>query len=167
MGYKRSAEADAREMMRELSINPFDLPIDVFEIASDLGIDVWLSDLGDNTAGIIERRKGRRPQIYLNVDDHLRRQRFTCGHELGHFYGHERNRFPGSLSSIDKRDDVAGRGTEPKEIYANSFAAELLMPSRAVHQLFDDDLGLSQLASRFNVSQAAMSNRLANLGLYL
>lgn len=57
-------------------------------------------------------------------------------------------------------------GRDQREVSANRFAAELLMPSIAVNQLITKHnvRDVASLAKRFNVSEAAMTFRLKNLG---
>jgi Zn-dependent peptidase ImmA (M78 family) len=57
-------------------------------------------------------------------------------------------------------------------VEANQLGAALLMPQRLVQQEIrnneldlDDEDAISFLAKRFQVSSAAMANRLANLGI--
>ena len=59
-----------------------------------------------------------------------------------------------------------------EEVEANQLGAALLMPRSLVRQEIkrsdldlDDEEAIIFLAKRFNVSTAAMSNRLSNLGL--
>jgi len=60
--------------------------------------------------------------------------------------------------------------TDPKEIDANQFAAELLMPKSFLLSDFSGMKGdqediVVRLAKRYKVSRQAMEYRLANLGL--
>lgn len=70
------------------------------------------------------------------------------------------------------RDDKSSEGSDKEEVEANAFGAALLMPARLVREEIkkndldlDDEDDLNALAKRFNVSTAAMSYRLVNLGL--
>ena len=138
------------------------LPVDPFQIAESLGIDVYLTDMDDDVSGALRRTAHGRPVIYLNRHDSRARQRFTCGHELGHYVKRtaEKNR---EFEFIDFRSTLAAAGVDEDEIFANQFAAELLMPRALVKQL--RDRGLVGLAATFNVSTQAMGLRLRNLGL--
>jgi len=63
--------------------------------------------------------------------------------------------------------------TDPKEVAANLFAAQLLMPSVAVHSVMAEYLesgkseteAIGLAAQRFNVSPAAMGRRYKSLTL--
>jgi Zn-dependent peptidase ImmA (M78 family) len=105
------------------------------------------------------------PVIILNSEDPRNRQRFTCAHELGHFNMRSQSGSFDDWNYVDRRDTLAGLGSDPDEIYANKFAAALLMPQRAIKKLWDGDGEVAPLAFTFGVSVEAMSNRLKNLGL--
>ena len=64
----------------------------------------------------------------------------------------------------DRRGPSAARGNNPDEIYANQFAAALLMPEEKVREL-RGQIGPAAMAVEFGVSLEAMMFRLENLGL--
>lgn len=135
------------------------VPVDPIAIARRLGIDVFTSVLAPSVAGIIIKERGGTPSIHLNLSDALVRQRFTCGHEIGHYMHRED---ANDYGYVDYRDALSGQGTDPEERWANGFAAALLMPQQVVTT--QRQLGAEYLARNLNVSLEAMRNRLANLG---
>lgn len=160
---KRKPAADAYDVHEKYwadSGGDVRLPISPFEIAEAMGVDVYLADLPMGDSGSLRWEEGR-PVIVLNVRDGLTRQRFTCAHEIGHLRDC-RNR---GIKRDADRNERASRGTDPDEIYANRFAAALLMPKGAVKRLHGTGMSCAALARRFKVSQDAMQWRLANLGL--
>jgi Zn-dependent peptidase ImmA (M78 family) len=66
---------------------------------------------------------------------------------------------------VDYRDEKSSTGTIEEERFANSFAANLLMPKVAVEALYEKDTPAFRLAKRFGVSPEAMQYRIENLGL--
>jgi Zn-dependent peptidase ImmA (M78 family) len=100
----------------------------------------------------------------MNAADSFRRQRFTCAHEIGHYV--RRTEHPEEYEYIDYRDALAAQGTDQEEIYANKFAASLIMPAAEVRRLANQGMSDLQMASRFDVSVEAMQYRLQNLGLH-
>jgi Zn-dependent peptidase ImmA (M78 family) len=71
-----------------------------------------------------------------------------------------------------RRDAKSSTGTDRDEVEANQLGAAFLMPRRLVQQELrnnelnlDDGDAISFLAKRLQVSSAAMTNRLANLGI--
>lgn len=127
-----------------------------------MGIEVSDAYLDPDVAGAIEKRQGRAAHIYLSTSDHPNRKRFTCAHEIGHFV----KRGDEDFDYIDYRDGTASMGIDDGELFANSFAASLLMPEREVRRLHGLGLHERDMARTFGVSEAAMVNRLKNLNLY-
>lgn len=147
-------------------------PIDVFKIALDERVQVEKGDLGDGVSGLLVR-DGDRVIIGVNALHVRTRQRFSVAHELGHHMLHGgRELFVDKDYLVSFRDSKSAHGTDPLEIEANQFAAELLMPADLVREVLtrqpmdiDDDAALRQLAAQFDVSLSAMSIRLSALGL--
>lgn len=70
------------------------------------------------------------------------------------------------------RDKRSKEGTDLLEVEANAFAAELLMPEDVLRMEIgsnpfsaEDEEGIRELAARYGVSSAAMTNRLKKLKL--
>jgi hypothetical protein len=139
------------------------LPVDPFAIARSLGIDVFVKPLDPGVSGMLVKEAWfDDPQIFLNESDHRNRQRFTCAHELGHYVKRTAEGNDGAIwSYVDRRDNLASRGTDPDEIYANQFAANLLMPKELLTQM--KDRSVATLAYEFGVSADAMNFRLDNI----
>lgn len=102
----------------------------------------------------------------VNAKHHTHRRRFSEAHELGHaVLRHEASYY------LEYKDSQGDAGEPPGYRYldereANAFAAALLMDERWVREDFANGVrGLWDLASRYTVSEAAMSFRLVNLGL--
>jgi Zn-dependent peptidase ImmA (M78 family) len=103
-------------------------------------------------------------------------QGVTIAHEIGHFVLHLKKNCRRQLF-IDcyvvlRPKGISTAGSDHKEVQANLFGAALLMPARLVrieirkHDLdLDDEEAHSFLAKRFQVSTAAMTLRLINLGV--
>lgn len=116
--------------------------------------------------------------IVVNEDDAEVRQRFTIAHELGHLLLHRyTTTHADSGFKVRFRDQASSAGSVREEIEANQFAAELLMPEDLVSSYLErtgfdyaspdtDDATariLEKLAKKFQVSQQAISFRIANL----
>ena len=143
-----------------------DIPVDPIRVARALGITTWTSDLQENVAGVLVRRPGEPAEIYINAADHVNRQRFTTAHEVGHFIDRARHGDAETpVNFVDYRDDLSAQGTDPAEMYANGFAAALLMPEARVREYWARDRDAVALASMFQVSPEAMGHRLRNLSL--
>lgn len=139
------------------------MPIDVHEIAETLNIRITEKELPDSVAGFILKEENQEhPVIYLNSNDGEQRKRFTIAHELGH-YVQEREKE--KIAYVDKRDELASKGTDPKERWCNGFAAELIMPESVVKKYWAEGWTFAQIRERLNVSKKALENRLNFLGL--
>jgi Zn-dependent peptidase ImmA (M78 family) len=139
------------------------LPVDPIQIARKLGVKVYTAGLDEGISGMLIKQLGEDPEIYVNSGDSRNRQRFTCAHELGHYVKHIAAGEE-EWEHIDYRDALTEEGTDPDEIYANKFAASLLMPRDEVKRL-SKEYGPAALAYEFGVSADAMNFRLVNLKL--
>ncbi|NLE80480.1 MAG: ImmA/IrrE family metallo-endopeptidase [Rhodococcus sp.] len=142
-------------------------PVDPYTIASKLNVDVLHAQIAGDVSGILRKRPLEKPQIYIDSDDSRNRQRFTCAHELGHYVQREQSGGieEADVSFIDRRGDLATQGNDLREIFANEFAANLLMPEVAVRSLRSLDMKIPELARFFSVSPISMEYRLQNLGI--
>lgn len=152
-------------------------PIDVKSIADALGLKVVEADLGADVSGLLVTNEAE-ASICVNTLEPGPRQRFTIAHEIGHFV--LRHQFePGEHVHVDKGNFISQRGMrasaglDPKEIEANQFAACLLMPSKPLRERITElvngghllDQQVADLAHDFDVSEQAMTIRLAALGI--
>jgi Zn-dependent peptidase ImmA (M78 family) len=157
------AEREAQQLL-ETVWEGRSLPVDPIQIAKQLGIQVYTVGLDAGVAGMFVKKPGQDPEIYVNAKDSLNRQRFTAAHELGHYIKHI-VAGEDDWEHVDYRDALTSRGTDPDEVFANQFAASLLMPKERVKSLRDEHgYGTAALAYEFGVSEDAMNFRLVNLG---
>lgn len=171
------SEIDSRVeelLSKHLIQNP---PVPVKRIATDEGVMLLESPFPSDVSGALVRT-GRVVAIAVNPGQHVNRQRFTIAHELAHYFlrhsegeDHLDRKF-----TVLRRDENSSMATNENEIQANYFAACLLMPEsflrRDVAQLtrFNGETVLGErevfsLSKKYQVSRAAMSYRLVNLGL--
>lgn len=155
-------------------------PVPVFDIAKTLGAEVRLEPAGDELCGFLLRdTKNQTAVIGVNSKHHPNRQRFTVGHEIGHYLLHQGERLHidgiecGLQLYMRAKDETKANDYKEKE--ANLFAAELLMPriflkhdflTIGTLDLLDEDelrRELKPLADRYKVSTQALTFRLANL----
>lgn len=161
--------------------NILSAPIPVEKIVQSLGVEIRKSPAEETLSGFILRDgKTGQATIGVNSNQHRNRQRFTIGHELGHYLlhaGHSIHVDENSMAGlkVSWRNAESSEGTNVEEIEANLFAAELLMPASFLREdvkaygtldFFDEDsLGdaLSALAKKYQVSKQAITYRLGNL----
>ena len=141
-------------------------PVDPVTIAKSLGVQVFDTVLPEKVSGALIKEAGKDPVIALHATDHDNRKRFTCSHELGHYVSRvESNRLDTQYGYIDYRGEAAAKGTDPEEVFANQFAANLLMPEKAIRTKRRKYSSYIQLAQYFGVSVEALKHRLNTLGI--
>ncbi|MBV6287384.1 ImmA/IrrE family metallo-endopeptidase [Pseudomonas aegrilactucae] len=145
------------------------LPIDPIQLAVRAGATV----IGDpelereGLSGAFQFDDSGRPVIRFNPYEQPTRQRFTIAHELGHMMMN--HIIPGERVLRDPKMAYTSGYEQPREMQANQFAAQLLMPEavvRSVARYGVDSRTISDMARGFNVSEVAMGYRLKNLGMY-
>jgi len=137
-------------------------PVDITTI---LSMDGWslrsLHDLRERSTPISGRVYIDEKIIFVNSDDPEGRWRFTVAHELGHIVMKHRCKYFIEVDregtplrgewrgprAITRPDVVDGPDLETARLErsANAFAAELLMPERAVRRRFKDTFGQDRL----------------------
>lgn len=134
------------------------LPVRPEKIARDIGIEVSGENHPSLSGELCETEIG--PKIIFNAQESPLRQRFTIAHELGHFVLNHGARYR------DPAEHFSSEHYDLKEVHANQFAAELLIPEEAVKYCLEDGIAntVAGLARAFAVSEVAMSIRLKNLG---
>lgn len=165
---RAKAEAAARRLTDRMR-GP--LPVDVFDLARREGVRVLKHPMKDEHSGMLLTKDGK-AVIVVNARHHPRRQRFSVAHELGHLVLHPRaGHRVGDDVELFHRHEYHRRNM-PQETQANYFAAAILMPEGAVRDAADEleldlvsDRDVQTLAREFDVSVAAMTIRLQNLGL--
>jgi Zn-dependent peptidase ImmA (M78 family) len=143
-----------------------DYPVRLGQLATNLGVAINISNMETGVSGQIKRENGNYT-IRVNRNEARERQRFTVAHELSHYLLH-REIIDNSPDGIT--DTVLYRSGKPEriEFEANRLAADIVMPMPLVERLLRDEFGgvvteatIESLASRFQVSKAAMEIRLS------
>lgn len=137
-------------------------PVDPIWIARQFGVSVVTAALPDEVSGALIKDQGKDPVIVLSEKDSKNRMRFTTAHELGHYIQRQNQDY---YEYIDLRSPVSSAGNDPDEVFANQFAANLLMPAAAVREQVRSGRPAFLIALHFGVSGDSMSFRLRNLGL--
>ena len=145
-----SPGASALQARRDLSLGSEGPVPDILQrLEEDAGVSVVVAQLGDGPDGAyaVERDV---PFILVNSSRRVVRQRFTLAHEFAHHRLHH-----GDVLDEHVRWDA----TDPKEVAANKFAAEFLLPIGAVNLWFESQrppsvelATLVRLANAFGIS---------------
>ena len=168
---RENLEARAEKTLRDT--DAYRVPVAIELVARRLNLTMEAAALGENFSGMLGVKGGRGAIGYNSAHARVR-QRFTISHEIAHYLLHTKKSEKAQLF-IDRhvtfrRDENSSTGVDRDEVEANHLGAALLMPRGLVHQEIqrrdlnlDDEEAISLLAERFQVSTAAMSNRLVNL----
>lgn len=151
------------ELIDELGITQPD-EIDVEAIAAYCGAFVVFAPLGNADARIVG--SGTKAVITINSNSASARQRFSIGHELGHWMW-DRGKMAFSCSA--ELQDRRWSGAD-KETLANKFASELLMPSAMFRERASRRSAMletvSDLANQFQASLTATAIRFVEHGSF-
>ena len=144
--------------------------VSIDDIVRAQGITIRVMDLKEVSGLVV--RDGSVTVIGVNKAHAFTRRRFTVAHELAHALLHEGEEVHYDRDfRVDFRSAASSMGVDVKEMEANFFAAAILMPRRFLEadplvanlDLEDAADAVKTLATRYKVSQHAMSIRLGNL----
>ena len=144
--------------------------VDVEAVARACGLTVAYVDIPGKVSGQLYPEV---PEAVINTRDRSRaRQRFTLAHELGHWQlrHHLLGELPedtlGYAGAFENEGSSEGRSAV--EVEANTFAAELLMPSPWIRKIGKplSDGAPRRLAQMYGVSQEAMFYQLMHCGRF-
>ncbi len=124
--YQRAAREGVRAAHREhqrLGTN-LTTRVDIFDIIEEARIWLWFARLGNLYGAYL--RVGDAAAIAINSQHPLTLQRYTGAHEYGHHvFGHE--------ASADNAERVQRSPRDLREVAAQAFAGEFLMPLQLVN----------------------------------
>lgn len=174
---KSMTYGEARQIARDLAKDTLEnywsgsYPVDPVAIARSAGIEVYSSQLGVDTWGMLVGGDNS-VTMYLDKDQPLNRMRFSAAHELGHYMTHTASDerladyvkvIPAGKGYVDKRSD-AGRGNL-FEVIANEYAGALLMPEQELRRMAKADDSNISIARAFRVSVDAVAYKRKILAL--
>ena len=158
IGAKRAREC--REALGLDPVAPLDCILATVETAADIPVAVvrW----PEHIDGVCWRG-GDAVVLWVNGTRPAVRRRFTLAHELGHVRcGHD-HKLP-----VETYKTLGGQDTDSREVQANAFAAQFLMPADAICDHVTSKPTLEDvvtIAARFGVSTIAALYRLNTLKL--
>ena len=150
----------AYRLRQDLGIAPF-TPVDLMNITERLTIKVTHKELGKGIEGACKSKGAKRLVVLNPHPSSIQKGRFTLAHEIGHLLIHHSS----YLCKSDVFRTYISQNDEEQE--ANDFAAELLLPKRAVLDTLDkSDLTFSaieQISKQFDISLSVAAIRLTQL----
>ena len=166
------ARRRARQLLEEGGVAAAPVPLE--RLVEQCGATIRYEPFEGEVSGMVHRRPDGSGIIGVNSEHSKTRQRFTIAHEIGHLLLHGEEGFHiDEKRPLARRDELSRQAVDAREIEANQFAAELLMPEAIVREswealvegdaevAFED--GIGELARTFLVSPLAMTHRLTNL----
>lgn len=152
--------------------------VDPYSAADDYGIEVRENDYFDNAGvnpykGVIWCPNGNFV-IHLNMkllgNVNFDEARFTCAHDLGHYFIEEHNQLLRSGQSISfKGNEVFRKSNDPYEQEADLFAANFLLPEQRFKQVSVSApkgfAGILDLKKEFHTSITCTAFRYVSLGI--
>ncbi len=159
MRFKRQPE----DILKALGIyEPEDIDLDL--IAFSLGAEVKRASLSDCEGNIIGT--DTKAIITINNNVNLSRQRFSLGHELGHWINDRRKNLTYRCNTNDMGQFSIKKNNfrQNKEVRANQFSAKLMMPTHiCLKYLRKQDITIETakyLANEFQTSVTSAAIRL-------
>ena len=151
------------ELLQELGITePEEIEVEV--IAQYVGATVVAEPLTGAEARLVG--SGDKAIITVNANSSLPRQRFSAGHELGHWM-HDRGRPQFSCGAGVQ--NASFLGSDPESL-ANRYATELLLPDYMVEPRLSKKAPIlatvEELAGTFTTSLTATALRIVDLGMW-
>ena len=168
--YMKSAEQILLE--NDISLEP---PIDIDKLVKNMGIAVREQEF-ESVEEATGLPKDSILGATLSLDNYLllmykkyenkrndHGKRFTLAHELAHCALHAEEL---EINHLELRSDVCNKD-DPREVAANVFAGELLIPENSLRKICNRFLipSLSALTEIFDVSAGVMKKRLEELGI--
>lgn len=156
-------------MLKRLGIyEPSDIDLDLIAFSLNAQVKrVALTECEGSIIGTTEKAI-----ISINSNAHPKRQRFSLGHELGHWVNDRGTKMPFrcDTNAMRQRENRPGDFAQHKEVRANAFAADLMMPAfiwkkycEALDVTWDS---IRHVADMFNVSLTSAAIRLVERSIY-
>ena len=139
-------------------------PVDLMGMAEALGLTVDMAAaLSPDVSGRIVRGGAGSAGYHIDVNamHSANRKRFTLAHEIAHYLLHRDLIGDG----VEDNGLYRSRLSDAIEVEANKFAAQILMPSQLVREVYRLVKSLPGLTAAFQVSEDAMRIRLKELRL--
>lgn len=158
IGAKRARQC--REALGLEQNTPLACILDTVECG--FGLPVVIADMPEHIAGVCWRADDT-AVLWVNGNQPAVRRRFTLAHELGHIRCEHDRGLPAETFKT-----LGGKPTDQREVQANAFAAQLLMPADGIRDAVAAEPTLEDvitIAARFGVSTIAALYRLNTLGL--
>ncbi|OFL77574.1 ImmA/IrrE family metallo-endopeptidase [Corynebacterium sp. HMSC077B05] len=154
----QAARDSAENVRAHMPVRP-DGFADLERIAALYDAQVFFRPMERDLSGFIVKQADSSPEIFINANEPLERQRFTLAHEIGHLVERGEYARDRDYSFMDYR---AATDYNLHEFFADEFAGALLMPAAEFLKVYCDR-GEFGAAVYFGVTVAAVRKRAARL----
>lgn len=169
-GVVSRADVTARALVERFALTT--LPVDLDQVASELGLTVVRQPAETDVNGMLIRRGD---QDVIGVNDHHpeEAQRFALAHLIGHHQIHQRRELILDVADRYRLGNMACVPLDREEAEANRFAVALLAPEPVVRRMAAEaDFRTAQqlvdlLAPRFGMSHRVTGYWLMALGIVM
>jgi Zn-dependent peptidase ImmA (M78 family) len=152
IGFARNHARNLLKRFKSATGPKIEYEVPIIDIAKYLGFHIEnLDSMADHHSAIIYPDN---MLIGLNKNHHEHRQRFSLGHELGHYLLKHLPEFelpPEEIKTCNRE--------------ADEFSGELLVPLESLKRALKLTQNISELANLYNVSQEVLTIRLLNQNL--
>ena len=141
-------------------------PVDPIKIALELGAEVYQAPLGSDIFGALLQDSETAMRIYINKNQPASRYRVSAAHMLGHYVDRSRRLkvLPRIIDRCSDKTPDSNTADGRCEIWANEFAAELLMPHTEIQrQREKEGISPARLARLFGVPLPVIHHRIHTL----
>ncbi|WP_293768081.1 ImmA/IrrE family metallo-endopeptidase [uncultured Corynebacterium sp.] len=154
----QAARNSARNVLAHMRVRP-DGFADLESIAAKYDAQVFFRPMEPELSGFIVKQANSSPEIFINADEPIERQRFTLAHEIGHLVERGQYAKDRDYSFMDYRSST---DYDLHEFFADEFAGALLMPAREFTAVYRDR-GEFGTAVHFGVTVSAVNKRAKRL----
>lgn len=160
------ARLSAQKIIADYEITSADDLQYLEELVWDLGASIQYQNLDGAEARLTT--DGDKGVITINASEKYEaRKRFSIGHEVGHFVLHRIDQATFNCTRKDMNEWFAQQTARLREVEANEFSIELLLPETLVKPIVNSEKPsfalIERLAEQFKMSLSATARRFAEL----
>lgn len=159
-----SIKEDVKNLLQDFKL--YQVPVDPINVARTIGVEYTEG----NHSGFEGTLLADGENAIISVSSAIReptRKSFTCAHELGHYQYDLGSKNSFNCTLKDTTSETSKTKLDPKEIRANEFASELLMPTEFfLKEIKNKEPSwelIKNLSEKFGTSLQATANRFVKL----
>lgn len=154
-----AARQSARDIRANMVISRAPTSNELEALAEFYDAVVFYRDLEDGLSGFTLKQANSNPEIFININESIPRQKFTLAHEIGHIIERGSYANDSDYSFMDYRNSDK---YDLHEFFADEFAGALLMPAEEFLPIYQAE-GEFATAMKFGVTVSAVQKRARRL----